>query len=160
MKKPLRIYIAAAWSRREEMANVAENLKAAIPGIEITSRWLQEPIGGLRMHEPELPSSFRQRRALEDLTDVRRADVLIRFTDDLSGETVPARLATGSRMFEMGIAYERAMKIIVVNGFQPIFDHLPSITHVQNVTELKNYLKDFLVMSQRRTRKGELSWAQ
>jgi hypothetical protein len=35
-----RIYLAAAWHRREEMAELAYKLKYA--GFEITSRWIDE----------------------------------------------------------------------------------------------------------------------
>lgn len=138
-KQPLRIYFAGAWSRRDEIAKVVDDLEAAIPGIESTSRWLHEPtvLGG-RVVRGE---AFRRKRALEDLHDVRKASVLVRFTDDLSGDTVPAKLATGSRMFEMGIAYERKNKVVVVSGHQPIFDYLPKVVHVRHLDELKSYLR-------------------
>jgi hypothetical protein len=140
MKKiKIKIYIAAAWSRRDEMAQIAEELKAMNIGLEITSRWLHEPtIHGSKIKRGD---GFRRRRAMEDVVDVRKANVLIRFSDDLSGKFVPAKLATGSRMFEMGLAYERGMKVIVVGGFQPIFDYLPGIVHLRHLDELKAYLR-------------------
>ena len=129
----MRLYLAAAWSRKEEIREIAEELNA-IPGIKVGARWLFEP-----------PSSkdafkFRRRRAIYDRDDVRRANTLVRFTDDLTHPTVPARLATGARMFEMGYAYALGKKIIVVGGYQPIFDYLPGIVHVYDVEELKKLL--------------------
>lgn len=120
----LKIYIAAAWSKREEMQVIAGKMHAW-GDVKIISRWLG----------PQSPS--RRVRAMEDLVDVRRADALVRFSDDLSKETVPARLATGSRMFEMGVAYERGTPVFVVGGYQPIFDHLPKVIHVRHLDELR-----------------------
>lgn len=128
----LKIYLAAAWSRREEMQAVAAELRAI--GIEITSRWLQQRKSIIPGTHTDV---FRRNRAVEDLADVRRADVLVRFTDDLSEPTVPSRLATGSRMFEMGVAYERKMRVFVVGGYQPVFDYLPKVTHVRHLDELR-----------------------
>jgi hypothetical protein len=143
--KKLKIYLAAAWGRREEMKAVATELEA-MDGIEITSRWLQER---KRIIPGSHTDAFRSRRAQEDVADVRRADVLVRFTDDLSKPTVPSRLATGSRMFEMGVAYERKMPVVVVGGFQPIFDYLPKIVHVRTLDELRVYLSGRKVFRKR-----------
>lgn len=134
--RKLKIYLAAAWSRRDEMVGVAHQL-SKIPGIKITCRWL-----GPQPHARHL-------RALEDVADVRKADVVIRFTDDLTTEFVPARLATGSRMFEMGMAYERKTPVIVVGGNQPIFDYLPKIVHVRHLDELRHALTRMVRIRQR-----------
>jgi hypothetical protein len=136
--RTLKIYLAAAWSRRDEIAGVARQLEQ-IPGIEITSRWLHEPT--VLGHKIVRGNTFRRRRAQEDVADVRKAEMLVRFSDDLSGPTVPATLATGSRMFEMGLAYAEGKKVVVVGGTQPIFDYLPRIVHLRHVDELKSYLR-------------------
>jgi hypothetical protein len=91
------------------------------------------------LHDSEL-DDFRRQRAQEDVEDVRAARILVRFTDDLNRPTVPAGLATGSRMFEMGLAYALGKIIIVVGGTQPIFDYLPGIFHLHDVAELKKVL--------------------
>lgn len=137
--KSLRIYIAGAWSRRDELEKIAADLEVTVPGIEITSRWLHEPtVFGNKVARND---AFRRRRAIEDLHDVRKATVLVRFTDDLSSSFVPSKLATGSRMFEMGVAYERGNRVVVVGGHQPIFDYLPKIVHARHLDELRTYLR-------------------
>lgn len=135
--KNLKVYLAARWSRQAEMAMLAEELKKTT-GVEITSRWLHEiPAKGSKLKRDRSKRMWAKR----DVADVRKADVLVRFTDDLSGGTVPSQWATGSRMFEMGLAYERKMYVIVVGGFQPVFDYLPGIIHVRHLGELKNLLR-------------------
>jgi hypothetical protein len=133
----LKVYIAAAWHRQAEMAALAEELKAAT-GVEITSRWLHEvPAKGSKLKKDRSKRLWAKR----DVADVRKADALIRFTDDLSREFVPAQWATGSRMVEMGIALERNMYVIAVGGYQPVFDYLPQVIHVRHLSELKNLLR-------------------
>lgn len=132
----MQLYLAAAWSRKDEVRGIAEELNK-IPGVKVVARWLFEPkpnYGG------EDIMSFRQARAIADVEDVAAANVLVRFSDDLSHATVPASLATGARMFEMGFAFAHGKKIIVIGGFQPIFDYLPGIIHLRTVDELKAYL--------------------
>jgi hypothetical protein len=119
------------------MSALAEELKAAT-SVEVTSRWLHEiPAKGSKLKKERSKRLWAKR----DVQDVRKADVLVRFSDDLSRDTVPAQWATGSRMFEMGLAFERKMHIIVVGGHQPVFDYLPEIIHVRHLTELKNLLR-------------------
>jgi hypothetical protein len=131
MPKKLKVYLAAAIHRRDEMKMVISEIEHL---AEVTSRWVSaSPVAGdLNEH--------RKLWAKRDLADVRRADVLVRFTDDLDRKTVPAKLATGSRMVEMGIALERKMRVVVVGGYQCIFDYLPEVIHLKNVVELRVYL--------------------
>lgn len=136
----LKIYLAAAWHRKAEIAAIAAELNQ-IPGIQVQARWLTEQgaVGGLTAHGRV---KFLRSRALVDVSDVRACDILVRFSDDLNVETVPAALATGSRMFEMGMAYDAGKPVIVVGGYQPVFDYLPNVTHVRDVAELKSYLEE------------------
>jgi hypothetical protein len=136
----LKIYLAAAWHRKAEIAGIADELNL-IPGIRVQSRWLTEQgnIGGLSAHGR---MKFLRSRALIDVADVRECDILVRFSDDLSMGTVPAALATGSRMVEMGIALADGKPVIVVGGHQPVFDYLPNVIHVRDVAELKSYLEE------------------
>jgi hypothetical protein len=111
--------------------------------IQVTSRWLDEhtcPKG--------TPfDAFMQEMAEIDLYDILAADVFVRFTDDdvhvgKLTKKVPASLATGSRHFECGYAFRHGKQIIVVGGYQNVFDYLPTIEHVKNVDELITYLKE------------------
>lgn len=130
----MKCYLAASWSRREEISKVADALREL--GVEVTSRWLLPPA-----NRPKTGlAKFHRQRAMEDVEDVKASEILVRFTDDLSATMVPAKLATGSRMFEMGLAWAMGKPIIVVGGHQPIFDHLVNITHLKTTGELLRYL--------------------
>jgi|SRR5579864_3987775 len=130
----MRVYLAASYSRKEEIRKIAEELKEM--GINIQARWLYEP----KIPMPQDRDNFLRERAEIDADDVLLADVLVRFSDDLSEPMVPAHLATGSRMFEMGLAWADGTKIVVVGGHQCVFDYLKQIVHLPDVEALKQYL--------------------
>jgi hypothetical protein len=128
----MKVYLAAAFDRQKEIEEVAVRLRSK--GIEVTSRWLY-------IKKERLENAFI------DAEDVRRADMLVRFTDNNppivmagGGEWVPRSLISGGRHFETGLAWERGIPIIVVGGKQNIFDEFPNIRHVQNVNELEEIL--------------------
>jgi hypothetical protein len=130
--KILNVYLAAAYSRKFEMYNLKQELESM--GVHVTSRWTEEVV----------PLTDKEKwyriNAYMDKEDVLAADVFVRFTDDLSGPTVPSRLATGSRMYEQGLADGAGKTIIVVGGNQCLFDHLPSVIHLKDAGELKRFL--------------------
>jgi nucleoside 2-deoxyribosyltransferase len=135
----MKIYLAAAWSRREEISTIAEKLRNL--GVEITSNWLTEettfdPKSGGR-------EKFLRDRAYIDLNDIDRADALVRFTDvyidretHKSQQLVPIHLISGARMFEMGYAKAKGKTLYVVGGKQNVFDRLDGVVHVKDVDEL------------------------
>jgi hypothetical protein len=131
----MKLYLAAAFSRQEEIKLIAVRLESK--GLTITSRWLE-------VKKERLENAFM------DVEDVRRADILVRFTDTVQSSLitmtgynepyVPARLISGARHFETGLAWERGIPIIVVGGKQNIFDEFPNITHVDSVYDLEKIL--------------------
>jgi hypothetical protein len=137
----LKVYLAAAWRRQSEMRYLAQKLDAI--GVEITSRWLYEQ----ESPNPRDRDRHRRETALIDIQDVRAADALVRFTDqsaridgDYPTGQAPAGLATGARMFEMGLAWAEGKTIVVVGGHQPVFDYLPNVIHLKNEEELIQFL--------------------
>jgi len=130
----MKIYLAAAFSRQKEIQEVARRLESK--GIEITSRWLH-------ILKERLENAFM------DIEDVRRADMLVRFTDNFTNtarevvngkDYVPAKFISGARHFETGLAWERGIPIVVVGGKQNIFDEFPNIRHVDTIEELEAIL--------------------
>jgi hypothetical protein len=128
----MKIYLAAAFSRQAEMKQVAFQLIGR--GFEVTSQWLTNTPGVIKGKKARMQDAFM------DINDLREADILVRFSDDLTKDSIPAKLGSGARMFEFGMAWERGMPIVVVGGRQNIFDSLPNVTHVADLKELFEYL--------------------
>jgi hypothetical protein len=130
----LKVYLAGAFSRQAELRAIATDLDAL--GVEVTSRWLYET-------GPENPKDrqrYRRETAFKDVQDVRAADILVRFTDDLSTEVIPSYLGSCARMFEFGMAWERGIPVVTVGGQQNVFDSLPNIIHLPDVQALYKFL--------------------
>ena len=135
------VYLAAAWSRRDEIKQIAENISKL--GYKITSRWLdQENFGATALMNNEEKEARLRMHAIMDVTDVLRADTIVRFSDaeQMKQPLVDSKLLSGARNFEMGLAYGANKTMIVVGGHQNIFDRLPNIHHVHNVSELMDLL--------------------
>ena len=131
----MRVYLAAAWSRKDEIKKIADELIEL--GVDVQAQWLSEPA----IFPADVSKAFfLQQRAEIDVNDILQCDLLVRFSDDLTGQTVPASLATGSRMFEMGLAWQAGKEIIVVGGYQCVFDYLEGVIHVRDVEDLKMQL--------------------
>jgi nucleoside 2-deoxyribosyltransferase len=131
----MRVYLAGAWGRREEILRVANRLRHV--GVEITSNWLTEE-AGMQSGSKE---RFLRERAYIDLQDVDRADALVRFADISRTRQVPRALISGARMFEMGYAKAKGKTLIVVGGKQHVFDRLAEVIHVKDADALVRLLK-------------------
>lgn len=116
-----RIYLAARYSRREELCGYADQLRAA--GHVVTSRWIngnhQVDDRGLSV---EAHRSERERFAMEDFEDVCTANVIINFTEQPRSSN-----SRGGRHVELGIALGLGMRCIVVGPRENVFHCLPSV---------------------------------
>lgn len=117
------VYLSASWSRREEVRKVAEDLEG-LADIYVKCDWLW-------VNDPN-----EREAAYRDVRDLRDCDVFVRFSDDLSKETVPSHLATGGRMFETGLAYGLGKEMYIVGDRQNVFDHLPRVRKLASKEEL------------------------
>ena len=132
----MKIYVAASWGRWDEAHKLADMLECL--GWVVTSRWLL----------PQEPNSH-QARAFNDVEDILDADVLVRISDKeiMEFPLIPAKFASGARMFETGYAYANGKSIVVLGGYQNTFDYLPGITVVENeeqlIKELYKIQEDF-----------------
>lgn len=128
----MRVYLAAAWSRRAEIEEVAVRLRKL--GVEITSNWLTEE----KAQQTGAKEKFLRDRAYLDLRDVDEADAIVRFTDDFPAQAnlVAKHFISGARHFEFGYAKAKGKTLYVVGGKQNVFDRLDGIVHVKDVDEL------------------------
>jgi len=138
----MRVYLAAAWSRREEIEEVAVRLRKL--GVTVTSNWLTEE----KAQQTGAREKFLRDRAYLDLNDVDEADAIVRFADSTGDlnlthdgvQLAPSHLMSGARHFEFGYAKAKGKTLYVVGGKQNVFDRLDGIVHVKDVDELCHVL--------------------
>lgn len=133
----MKIYLAAPYTRREEMRGYAFELHKA--GHSVTSRWVGEThqdngVDGVKENEIE----FNRRCAMEDIEDIRAADVLIFFS-----EPPRSSYSRGGRHFEMGYALAIGVTVVSIGYRENIFHSLDEVTFVPDFDHVRGAL-DYL----------------
>jgi len=129
----MKIYLAARYSRREELAAYRTELEAL--GHTVQARWLNGENGDalvegtlrsgeqLSEHEQtERAAALRTKFALDDWEDVNAAELVINFT-----EPPRSKANRGGRHVEYGIALANKARVIVVGHRENIFHWLPVV---------------------------------
>lgn len=119
---PLRIYLAARYSRHAEMQGVRDVLAAL--GHTVTSRWIDQ-------HDGALEASYTQEKlnadpeecgvfGVHDVEDLAAADVVISFTSAGGG-------GKGGRHVEFGLALGLGKRVVICGPRENIFHALPHV---------------------------------
>lgn len=134
----MKIYLAARYSRREELAEYRSELETL--GHNVQARWLDgkhqlsdagTPIGDQGEHLVEgvddgstnvENAKLRQKFAQDDWEDVNAAALVISFT-----EPPRSKANRGGRHVEFGIALANKARVIVVGHRENIFHWLPVV---------------------------------
>lgn len=106
----MKVYLAAMFSRREEMSKIADILKDF--GFEITARWVYGGEDGLT----------REQVALLDLEDVDKADAVVSFSQPY-GTPTPG----GGRHVEFGYGLAKGKRAILIGERECVFHHHPDV---------------------------------
>jgi hypothetical protein len=122
----MRIYLAARYSRHEEMQGVRDVLAAF--GHTVTSRWIEAPegrygSGSFSAEQLNSDPGYCSKVAARDIEDVLAADTVISFTEAAGG-------GKGGRHTELGIAiaareFGKPMRIIIVGPREHVFHTAP-----------------------------------
>lgn len=120
----MKIYIAAMYSRMEEMRGPAATLRRL--GHEVTARW----IDGAEATLDERPSG-----ALMDLEDIDRADAVVSFTQPFG-----SLYKGGGRHVEFGYGVAKGKRLIVIGDREQIFHHLPQVEVFKSLDEALAFL--------------------
>ena len=115
------VYIAARYSRRNEMKAIASHLQGA--GVSVTSRWLDED-KPLDTKLGDDSPRFYIETAKADIADIDRADTILFFSEDPLVGT-----PRGGRHVEFGYALGLGKRMVVIGGSENIFHFLPNILH-------------------------------
>ena len=117
----MRIYLAARYSRYQELQGYATELERA--GHEVTSRWIQ---GNHQISDKELSEEAAEARriqfAQEDLADLFKAELCISFTEVPRGSN-----SRGGRHVEFGIALGVGKPTYIVGHRENVFHCLPQV---------------------------------
>ena len=123
------IYLAARYSRREEIRGYKINLENE--GFAVTSRWLEDIVtdeeqnfvNEIEGSEDNIPAEARKLAEI-DVNDVIQADTLILFS-----ESPVSKYARGGRHVEFGIALAIGKRVIVIGPVENIFHTLQNVEH-------------------------------
>ena len=124
----MKVYLAHNYEARDWLAEkIVPELEAA--GIEVTSSWIKKakPIDP---YHPDL----QRTEAIQDIEDVRRADVIALFTNQFGKR--PGR----GKYVELGIALALDKTVILVGSAatnaDTVFYYMPSIIKVSSLKQL------------------------
>lgn len=120
----MKFYLASRFSRKDEIENYAELLRA--DGHEVTSRW-HTP--GHQLGPAANATEFQQ-RGTEDLEDVRRADAIIVHTGDV--DPVTGASTRGGYHTEVGIALGLGKPIALAGEKLNVFHYIPGVVQYES----------------------------
>jgi nucleoside 2-deoxyribosyltransferase len=127
----MRLYLAAQFSRRDELRNYGNELQKI--GIDVTAEWLYEQSVGEAMGSN--PAHTRE-IAQRDIRDIDRCNLLLLFTNG------PEKLIVrGAHHFEAGYAYGRGINVITVGPQDNVFYYLPCIKNFPTWDDAFEHLK-------------------
>lgn len=126
----MRIYLAARYSRRQELQGYAATLREM--GHVVTSRWLLPgEHEGEADPDTELGVDRMARYAFEDLLDVDDSDTVVVFTEQRG------IYSSGGRHVEFGYAIARNKSIIIVGPIENVFHALDGLVHHPDFESLR-----------------------
>ena len=123
----MKFYLAARYSRRNEMRAVARELESL--GHTVGSRWLHAD-----------PNRSDVQAATEDIEDLRDASGLILFTEEpnCGGRN------RGGRHVEFGWALASGMEVFIVGPRENVFHYMPEVKVFDTLQRLLLHLAERL----------------
>lgn len=131
----MKVYLAARYSRRDEMRGVAAEARRL--GHAVTSRWLDTDwLAEGQVRSIAAPPEYREKYALIDHEDVQAADLVANFTEP------PGSGGRGGRHVEFGLAVAWGKRLVVVGHRENLFHHLPAVVFCPDAEALLALLRD------------------
>lgn len=125
----MRLYIAASYARKLEVAGLAARLEAR--GVEVVSDWHREiyaPSIDMRSLKPDVLQDLAQK----DLLQILESDAVLFLAEDPDHE--PPR---GGRHVEFGFALALGKRLLVWGDPENIFHHLPNVRLIDSMEEVR-----------------------
>ncbi len=133
----MKIYLAARYSRRDQLRELATELRRM--GHTITSRWLETKWVNRPNDSSTAPPEYREQYAQIDMEDVKAADMVINFTE------APGDGSRGGRHVEYGLAVAWGKGLVVVGHRENLFHHLPNVVFFDNQQDMLRWLESGVV---------------
>lgn len=133
VSKPLKIYLAAKYSRNAEMRMFRDHIEG-IHGHRVICRWIE---GNHQLTDIKNDPEYT-RFAREDFQDLSNSDVVLWFSEP---EKIEGR-NRGGRHVEFGIALAYGIPIIVIGRKENVFHWLPEVRHVAELSDAMNLIKE------------------
>ncbi len=111
----MKVYLAAAYSRRLHMREIAKSLIEA--GHSITSQWIWTDWTGIDREATAVPSEHRMEWLSSDLEDIGRCDCIVNFSQ-MEGMEGGKR---GGRHVELGYAMALNKHLVLVGPPEHLF---------------------------------------
>lgn len=163
----MKIYLAARYSRRDQLRGLAQHLRAA--GHIVTSRWLDTEWVNRPDSSSAAPPEYREKYAIIDMEDVVAADAMINFTEPPAGKCAACEgigtvfwpsedggspplkcpeckgkgridAGRGGRHVEFGLAVALGKRLIVIGHRENLFHHLPAVEFFESPQEMMRSL--------------------
>jgi nucleoside 2-deoxyribosyltransferase len=115
----MKIYLAARYSRRDQMRELAAELRRM--GHTVTSRWLETEWANRPDQSSAAPPEYRAKYACIDLDDVCAAEMVVNFTE------APGDGSRGGRHVEYGYALALGKRIVVIGFRENLFHEHPAV---------------------------------
>src|ERR1700689_4233102 len=112
----MRVYIAAAFARKNEIAEKSQELENL--GIKVTSTWPWEDAAPNSTMD-EVGPEYLKRNARKDLNETVAADAIILFT-----QSPEKPFVRGGRMHEAGFAQAAGKSLLICGPRENIFHYL------------------------------------
>lgn len=125
----MKIYMAAGFSRKNEIAEKSQELENL--GIKVVSTWPWEDAAP-NSTMAEVGSDYLRKNARKDLNEILAADALILFTQDPEKPFV-----RGGRMHETGFAQALGKTLLICGPRENIFHYLPEFNQFDTWESLK-----------------------
>ena len=125
----MKIYLAAAFARKNEIAEKSQELENL--GIKVTSTWPWEEAAP-NSHLHDVSNEYLVRNGRKDLREIIASDAVILFT-----QSPLTPFCRGGRMHEAGFAMGLGKTLIVCGPRENIFHYLPEVRQFNTWEELK-----------------------
>lgn len=134
----VKVYLAARFSRKQELAEVADRLRTI--DLDNIATWVTGAHDYTGVPDEHIPVQAQAEFAAEDLAEIHRADMVIVFTDE------PGQGGSrGGKHFEAGFALALQKPMVIIGPLENVFfSYLATREHrARHYDDLDTFIDDW-----------------